>query len=110
MPKGTEPLISSTGINEISLKDIFDAIQRQNELPERSLSEIRRQITRVNEENGKRIKEIKTLSRTLTEMKTGTGSVTLGTEDFGSVLTDDETDGPDTPQTPPSKSLNRGAA
>jgi predicted nucleic acid-binding Zn-ribbon protein len=86
MPKITEPTTSSTGTNEISLKDIFDAVQRSESI----LSEIRHQITRVNVKNEKLTKQIETLNRTLTQMKIGTGSVTLVTKDFGSVLTDNE--------------------
>jgi hypothetical protein len=86
MPKITEPTTSSTGTNEISLKDIFDAVQRNESI----LSEIRHQNTRVNVKNEKLTEEIEILNRTLTEIKIGTGLVTLVTKDLGSILTGDE--------------------
>ncbi|XP_076388247.1 uncharacterized protein LOC143264543 [Megachile rotundata] len=81
--------ISKMG-NVVTLRQVFDVLQRQNEIHAKNVAEVQRQIQiltkQSDEENKRRVKEIEMLGKTLAEMKLGLGSQeTFVTEDFESI-------------------------
>ena len=73
--------------SEISLKQVLDAIQKQNEIHARTTTEIQRQIQiltkQVSEENQRLAKKIELVRQSVAEVKLGIGSQeTIMTKDF----------------------------
>ena len=73
-----------------NVRAILDTIQKQNEKHEQNMNEIRRALNLASEENKRRVREIETLGRSLADLRMGVGSASAATEDFNSLVTDDD--------------------
>jgi hypothetical protein len=101
MPKGTEPSTSPTGINEISLKDIFDATTLRLILDKLQKADEfnRRQFEILSKENQRRAAEIKKLSNAVQmtmvseDGSSKTSTITTKTPNEDNSDTEDESEG-----------------
>ncbi|CAK9833797.1 Protein GVQW3 [Anthophora retusa] len=92
IPKKMSKDKASTSKDEVSVRQILDAMNKQNESTTRMITELHHQIQlltqQANEENLKRTREIEILGRSVAEIRLGVESQrTLITEDFKSINT-----------------------